>query len=70
MTRLGTLRLKKRWIPDHGLKKRSGEVVQGILLQQRPDGSILFEHSRGIAIEYKKHEIEYLKPLELPRFKE
>lgn len=66
-TRLGIVKLKKRWLPDYELKlRKSGQVVRGILKQQRRDGSILFEHSPGIRIEYRKNEIEYLTPLELP----
>ena len=65
-SQVGVIRLRKRWIPDFELTKRQGGSVKGVLIQRNPDGSIMFEESKGIRITYKKHEILRLRPLELP----
>ena len=63
---VGVVKLRKRWIPDHELTKRNGSSVKGVLIQQSPDGSIIFEESKGIRIEYGRSEIVRLRPLEMP----
>jgi hypothetical protein len=65
-TQIGVIKLRKRWIPDHELTKRNGNTVKGVLIQRSQDGSIIFEESKGIRIEYRKGEILRLRPLELP----
>jgi hypothetical protein len=65
VVRLGTIALPQRWIPDHVLKVRnSGKVVEGRLLARRQDGSITFEHEKGVKVDYQAGEVEYLRPLE------
>lgn len=64
VTRLGVIKLKKRWIPDYQLTKMNGETIRGVLKQRYPNGGVLFERSKGVIIEYKPEEIKSLIPLE------
>ncbi len=60
---LGTILLKKQWIPTHTLKIKSGPTYRGILLTRFPDGSIEFERARNIRVNYQAAEIESLREI-------
>lgn len=61
--RLGVVKLKKRWIPTHRLKLKSGTEYDGVLLRKNPDGSVDFERAPTTKVGYGATEVDSITPL-------
>ncbi|MBQ6473314.1 MAG: PEGA domain-containing protein [Victivallales bacterium] len=53
----------KLWVPSHRLTLQDGNALDGMLLEETPQGDVAMEFARGRTARYVKPEIATLRPL-------
>jgi hypothetical protein len=64
VTQVGNIKLKKRWLPDHELRKTGGETLKVLLIRKLDNGTIEVEPEKGISLTYQRGEYDYIRPLQ------